>query len=423
MLNNTTSSNNEQESYMLNNLIGTKVVLHGKKIGVLRDIVAKENGALPRVTHFFVYRPFGNSSLLIPWENIRSVTLDEIVINIPDIKTYEHEPDEMFIRLKDQILDKKVLDTEDRDVDVVYDIRLVLINNNLYVSDVDISRTGLLRRIGLEWIGKIIDKTPDSSKIISWKYIQSLPTPLGRFTGDVKLKVLKEKLSQIHPVDLADILEELDYKQRIAVFEELDTNKASATLEEIDPKAQRELISALKKEKIAQLLTHMTSGQAADILSVLPYTEVRPILNLMEDRHVNKIKAIMEKQEEEVINFSTSRFIKFHPSVTVGEVRGNYQTIAKGKRIIMYIYLVDEKEKLLGVVDIKELLLADENKKLIDIKIPTIISLKPNSSLKTALNVFERYFYRALPIVDHHGKILGVISYRDLKSLQHRFLE
>ncbi|OGG11558.1 hypothetical protein A2Z00_04970 [Candidatus Gottesmanbacteria bacterium RBG_13_45_10] len=423
MVNDTQGVTPQQESYMLNDLIGTKVLLHGKKIGVLNDILVRENGSLPVVTHFLVSRPFGNPSLLIPWDNIRVLTVDEIVVNILDIKEYEREPDISLIKLKDHILDKKVLDIEDRDIDVVYDIRLVSLNNQLLISDVDTSKTGLLRRVGLGWLANKLSNSTDKNKIISWKYIQPLSAPLGRFKGDVRLNIFKERLAEIHPVDLADILEELDFKQRAEIFGELDTQKASDTLEEIDPKSQRELVASLNKERIVQLLTHMTAGQAADILSVLPYSEVRIILHLLDKQHVHKIKSIMNKQEEDIENYATSRFIKFPPDMSVEEARNKYYQAAKDKKVVMYLYITDDKDKLLGVVDIKRLLRAARHKKLKDIEVSNVISLTPKSTLRQALHLFERYDYRAIPIVDRYGTMLGVVPYRDLKRLKHRFLE
>ncbi len=423
MVNDTQGVTPQQESYMLNDLIGTKVLLHGKKIGVLNDILVRENGSLPVVTHFLVSRPFGNPSLLIPWDNIRVLTVDEIVVNILDIKEYEREPDISLIKLKDHILDKKVLDIEDRDIDVVYDIRLVSLNNQLLISDVDTSKTGLLRRVGLGWLANKLSNSTDKNKIISWKYIQPLSAPLGRFKGDVRLNIFKERLAEIHPVDLADILEELDFKQRAEIFGELDTQKASDTLEEIDPKSQRELVASWNKERIVQLLTHMTAGQAADILSVLPYSEVRIILHLLDKQHVHKIKSIMNKQEEDIENYATSRFIKFPPDMSVEEARNKYYQAAKDKKVVMYLYITDDKDKLLGVVDIKRLLRAARHKKLKDIEVSNVISLTPKSTLRQALHLFERYDYRAIPIVDRYGTMLGVVPYRDLKRLKHRFLE
>jgi magnesium transporter len=321
-----------QESYFVNDLIGMKILFHGKKIGVLKDIIASETDTLPIVTHLFVSRSFGNPSLCIPWENVRAMTQKEIVVRITGIQEFEGEPDETSIRLKDQVLDKKVIDTEDRDVDVIYDVRLIRVNSHLFVSDVDTSTIGLLRRIGFGWLVNILKKTPQYPKMISWKYIQHLSTPLGRFRGDVKLNVLKETISDIDPVDLADILEELDYKERVTIFEHLDTQQASETLEEIDPKSQRELVSQLKKERIVQLLTYMTAIQAADIISVLPHAEARTLLTLMEPRHVKKIKAIMNRQEEDITNFATTKFISYPPGMTVAEAKKEYYHAAKTKK-------------------------------------------------------------------------------------------
>jgi magnesium transporter len=412
-----------QESYYVNDLIGTKVVFHGKKIGTLRDIIATETETLPVVTHLYVSRLFGSPSLLIPWKNVRAMTRQEIVVHISSVQEYEGEPEDVSIKLKDQVLDKKVIDTEDRDVDVVYDVRLVRVSNRLFVSDVDTSNVGLLRRIGLEWLNRIFNKTPQRSKMISWKYIRHLSTPLGRFRGDVKLNVLKETLSEIDPVDLADILEELDYKERVAIFEHLDTEQASETLEEIDPKSQRELISVLKKERIVQLLTYMTAGQAADIISVLPHAEARTLLKLLEPRHVKKIKAIINRQEEDITNYATTKFIAYPPAMTVGDARKGYYQAAKNKKVVMYLYIVDAAGILRGVVDIKELLRGREKTQLEDIETNRVITLKPKSTLKQALTLFERYDYRAIPIVDQNRKIVGVVPYRDLKKLKHRFFE
>ena len=127
-----------------------------------------------------------------------------------------------------------MLDIEDNEVEVVYDIRMTYTNGALFVTDVDLSRYGLLRRLGLKWLADLIyrPKEKGNPDIISWKYIQTLPENIDSFKGNVKLTVLKERLHDIDPVDLADIIEELDPSQRAAVFHELNVEHASDTLEE-----------------------------------------------------------------------------------------------------------------------------------------------------------------------------------------------
>jgi Mg/Co/Ni transporter MgtE len=322
-------------------------------------------------------------------------------------------------------MDKKVLDIEENEVEVVYDIRLVLRNKKFYVTDVDTGRVAMLRRLGLRPLSKILYPSADerAEQMISWMYIQPLPSHIGSFKGDVKLKVLKETLADIHPVDLADILEELDHDQRVMVFSSLDNEQASDTLEEIEPSIQRDIISSLNKEKVVQLLNDMTPGQAADVLSVLPHADTHTFLAAVNPENARKINAILEKQEEKVINYTTQKILKFPPETTVEYVQNDYPNHARGKDVIMYIYVVDQQDTLLGVIDLKELLQADDRALLKDVMVENVISLSTESTLKEASQSFARYDFRALPVTDEHSRLVGVIPYRDVMNLTHHFLE
>jgi magnesium transporter len=411
--------------YLLSELLGTKVFLHEKKIGSLSDVIIVETGKLPEVRYFVVTRPFGDPSLLIPWERVLSLEPQKLLIDIHEIKKFEGTPPEDAILLRDHILDKKVLDTEDAEVEVVYDIRLVERNLKLYVTEVVTSKAARLRRLGFGFLSGIFapQEDPDDSGVISWMYVQPLPSHISSFKGDVKLKVLKETLADIHPVDLADIIEELDHEQRVMVFSSLENEHASDTLEEIEPIVQREIISSLNTEKVVQLINDMTPGQAADILSVLPSSEARIILESLNPENAKKIQSIIGKQEEKVINYTTRKFLKFSPQTTVEYVQNDYPRHARDKDVIMYIYVVDDQDVLVGVIDLKELLQADDRALLKDIMIENVISLNTESTLKEASQSFARYDFRALPVTDEKNRLVGVIPYRDVMNLTHHFLE
>ncbi|MDA8086138.1 MAG: PRC-barrel domain-containing protein [Nitrospiraceae bacterium] len=195
--------------YFLSDIIGTKIfTAGGRKIGKLRDIAIREDERLPVVTHFIVKRPFGARPLLIPWAKVVEVNPGKIVAGIESAGPYEGEPDPSQVLLNDHVLDKKVLDLDDNEIDVVYDIKLVLRNRVLYVTDVDFSRYALFKRLGLKPVMKLFlgGTALMKKETLSWSYVQPLPEDIGRFRGNVKLKVLKEKLPEIHPVDMADIL-------------------------------------------------------------------------------------------------------------------------------------------------------------------------------------------------------------------------
>ncbi len=414
-------------SFFGSEIIGRKVVSKGKQIGKLEDIIIFETETIPEVTFFIIGRPFGYQSLLIPWKQIAEITNDEIIIDIENVEKYEKEPIPSQVLLKDHIMDKKVLDMDDNELEVVYDVKLVMSNNKLYVTEVDSSKYGFLRRLGLKWLANFIYSLASKIKTdtIPWTYVQPLPENIGSFKGNVKLKVLKEKLLDIHPADLADILEELAPDQRLAIFSELDMEHASDTLEEIEPRVQRDLISSLEKEKAVELISDMTPGQAADILAILPASESEEILDLIakdDKESAQKIEFILEKQDEKILNFATSHFFKFSPETTVKEALEEFHNSAKDKDVIMYIYVADKEDKLIGISDLKELLQAEPEDTLEKIMTTHVISLTTESTLMDASKLFTRYLFRAIPIVDEEEKILGVVPYRDIMNLKHRFI-
>jgi CBS domain-containing protein len=409
----------------LSAIMNAPVLRDGRKLGTLADLVIVETAKVPEVRSLYVTRSFGYPSLLIPWEKVVDVTGSGVDIALEDVRPYEAVPADDAILLRDYVMDKKVFDLEENEVEVVYDIRLALRNRKLYVTDVDTGKAARLRRLGLSSLAKIFyaSEGERAEQLISWMYIQPLPTNISSFKGDVKLKVLKEKLAEIHPVDLADMLEELDHDQRVMIFSSLDNEHASDTLEEIEPNVQRDIISSLNREKVVQLINDMTPGQAADILSILPASEAHTILEALNKENGKKIQSIMEKQEEKVIHYTTQKFLKFSPETTVEYVQNDYPRHARGKDVIMYIYVVDARDTLLGVIDLKELLQADDKALLKDVMVENVISLSTESTLKEASQDFARYDFRALPVTDENNRLAGVIPYRDVMNLTHHFIE
>ncbi|WP_321506239.1 magnesium transporter MgtE N-terminal domain-containing protein [uncultured Methanoregula sp.] len=415
----------QDREYLMSTLIGVRVYLGQKKIGRLSDMMIIETGKLPEVKNLIITRPFGDPALLVPWDRVKTLEPGRCEIDLAELKKYETAPPEDAILLFDHILNKKVLDMEDAEVEIVYDIHLINRNGRLYVTEVDTSRSARLRRLGLGFLSGILypQEDPKDTGVISWMYIQPLPPQISSFRGDVKLNILKDKLADIHPVDLADILEELDHDQRVMVFASLEHEQASDTLEEIEPQVQRDIISSLTTEQVGRLLNDMTPGQAADILSVLPSSEAHEILEALNKDNAKKIQAIIGKQEEKVIHYTTQKILKFLPETTVGYIENDYPRHARGKDVIMYIYVAEKDDTLLGVIDLKELLQADDQALLKDIMIENVISLSTESTLKEASQVFARYDFRALPVIDDKNHLAGVIPYRDVMNLTHHFVE
>ena len=420
------STNSQPERvFFLSEVMNAKVLLNDKKIGKLLDLIITNKYKVAEVTHVVVSRPFGYPSLMVPWDNVSSFSEKEITIDVDEVEKFACKIPEGFILLRDYILDKKILDLEDTDVEVVYDIKMVMTKSKLFITDVDPSKNARFRRLGLDRFANRIQKKNDKSneELIPWFYVQPLPHNIGSFTGDLKLKVLKEKLNDLPPVDIVEILEELDHEQRLTVINQLEAEHASDTLEEIGPNMQREIISSMKKETVADLIDRMTPGQAADVLSVLTLEDRTAIMKLMDAENLDKIESILEKRQDTILNLTTQKYLKAQPDETVETVQDEYPKRAKGKDEIMYIHVTDGSNKLLGIIDVKELLQADDEALLKDIMNKNVITLKKESSIGEATKMFSRYGFRSLPVIDKDNKIVGVVRHRDVAKLTLHFLE
>ena len=409
-----------EREFFLSEILGRRVFLRTEQVGRLGDMVIVETGKIPEVSHFVVERSFGYPALLVPWQKISLISNTEIVIDDTDAAAYEGAPAPGSILLKDHILDKKILDMDDHEVEVVYDVKLILQGDKLYAGEVDFSRYRLLRRMGLKKVANFFQRHHEESATVSWLYVQPLPEHIGSFSGHVKLNVLKENIHDIHPVDLADILEELDSNQRLALFNELEPEHASDTLEEVEPRVQRELIGAMEKERAAELISDMSPAQAADVLAALPTDEADELLTLMDQENVPKVQQIIDKHDENILLYATTEFLKQPPITLAKDVIDSYRQLARDKEVVMYVYVTDDNGLLLAVVDVRELIMADDDQTLAEIMTDNVIALSPEDTLRDAIEMFERYGFRAMPVSDEEDRILGVVSYRNIRGLTPR---
>jgi magnesium transporter len=421
-MNGSNSENPRERDYLLSDLIKRPVIMVDEKLGRLSDLVIEDKDIVAEVTHVVVSRSFGRPPLYIPWREVATVTGRSVITRpLPDIAALEKPPVQAVL-LRDYIIDKKVLDVEGRELEVVYDATLAMGANHLIVIGVDLSRRALLRRMGMRWLASLIGGHHEEDQV-PWDLVEPLPENLGSFAGDIKLKVVKAEVAKMPPVDVARILEALSLDQRMEVFNGLETEDASDTLEELDPKAQRDLIAAMSLKKAAILIDKMTPGQAADVLAVLPRIKAKPLLELLDKVLAAKVQEILETQEEKLANYITGHFMKASMDYNVTEARRSYQKIEPPKAGRSYLYVVDGEDRLKGVITAAELLMADDEAVLKDMITDTPVTLETDSSLNEARKMFERYDFRALPIVDAEGRLLGVVPYRDVMDLEHHYVE
>lgn len=410
-----------ESEFYLSEVLGRRTFIGRERIGRLADFAIVETGRLPEVTHVVIGRSFGYPDLTVPWDKVLLISNHEVAIDVnpAEIEQFASPPAGHAILLRDHILDKKILDMDDHEVEVVYDVKLAFQSGKLYAAEVDFSRYRALRRLGLNKLAKIMAARNEEARV-SWMYVQPLPQQLGSFEGNIKLKVPKQNLSEIHPVDLADILEELEGGQRVALFNALEPEHASDTLEEVEPRVQRQLVHAIDKHRAAQLISEMSPVQAADVLAILPRDEAEQILKLMDAELALRVEHIVEEHDEQILNYGSQELIKLPPSTAAAEVLSRYRDLARDKDVVMYVYVTEPDGTLKGVVDIREIVAAEPGQRLQDVMTEHVIALPKDATLRDAVALFDRYNFRALPITDEHERLLGAVSFRDVRSLRPR---
>ena len=311
------------------------------------------------------------------------------------------------------LLDRQIVDIEGAKVLRVNDLQLRRRNGQLILSKVDVGLKSLLRRAGLyravaaslRWFfGYTL---PD--KFIAWRLVQ----PVG--SSDIlQLKFSQARFSRLHPADLADIIEDLDRPEQARVFRALDIDTAADVLEEADPKVQVQLIQHLTTEKASDVLEQMSPSKATDLLQDLEDPHVQTLLNEMEPDAAQDVRSLLVHDEETAGGIMTTSFFSQQPQVTADQAMVLLRQEAPDLDVIYYTYVTDTDGRLLGALNLRELLTMDRNAVLETVMVRRVVAASLDDKISDIAELFAKYGLRALPVVDQEGRIQGVIRFKAL---------
>ncbi|MCX7634461.1 MAG: CBS domain-containing protein [Syntrophales bacterium] len=320
------------------------------------------------------------------------------------------------LRLKEAFMDKQIVDTHGAKVRRVNDLQFLIARSSLHLVHVDVGFRGLMRRVGLErtmdWLLRAFFDYTLPDQFISWKYVQPIASP-----DLLRLNITQERLSQLHPADLADIIEDLDIRQRSAVFQSLDVETAAETLEETDPKIQVSLIADMDAAEASDIIEEMSLSDAADLLGDLPKEKAEVILQEMEEEIAEDVKELLALPEETAGGLMTTAYLHFPPQVTAGEAMEVLRRQAEEMDFIYYLYVVDEGERLLGMMSLRDILAAPPERPLAKLMDRRVVSVRIDEDKEEVAECFVKYGLMAIPVLDREGRIKGVIQFRDLLEL------
>ncbi len=383
----------------------------GNRIGKLTDLVFSVSEPYPEAVGIYLEHGWGKPTTFIPWSKILRVEEDAIFVQpLADGVSYPPFVDQPgWILLDKHLMGRTIVDMDDRRVEVVNDVHLLEARRRLLLVHVDISFGGFLRRLGL---GKLRWVKDD---FISWKYVQPLSLEDATATDKVSLSVTHRQLVELPSEDLADILEELPGEEQEALFSALDSEKAAETLAEAEPRAQRQIIATLRKERARTIFSEMTILQLAGLFSVLPHDNVSELMGLLPEEQAQRVRAILSEREATAQGMMSSEYLAMSKETSVGEALSTIRQSRMEPGDISCIYITEGDRRLLvGVVDLRELVLAEDHATLGEIMASPVVTAEADDVQDDLAEMFAKYHYRMLPVVDEHDNLLGVIQYNDI---------
>src|SRR3984957_2625507 len=325
-------ANNGQEC-SLTLLEGTPVVdADGQMRGRVADIAVGTGQDAGRVLAIVVKSARGREYIDIQALSLTEAGGLEMAAGVEPMAANQNEN---TLLLRQDLLDRQIIDVHGRKVVRVNDVDLrwqaVERGTPLQVTQVEVGLRGATRRMlkGLlpaARIAAIASRIP--ARVIPWEFVDVIEVDPAR---RVRLKIEHARLAQMHPADIADILEELAPAEREAVFQTLDEETAAEALEEVEPKLQRALLAPLDSEGAADIVEEMDPDAAADLLAELPEAHSDAILDSMQPEERQEVEELLEFREDSAAGYMTTDFVAVSPEAR-SPMRWRLCAISRGIR-------------------------------------------------------------------------------------------
>ncbi len=333
-------------------------------------------------------------------------------------------PSDGLLLLKRDLLDQQIIDIHGRKVVRVNDVELesTPVNGHLLISvvAVDVGARGAVRRLAKGMVPSfslraLLERIPP--RVIPWQFIDLLETDPAR---RVKLKIAYQGLAQMHPADIADIVEDLAPAERESVFETIDEEVAAEALEEIDPDIQVSIVESLDKDRAADIVEEMDPDAAADLLGDLAQKHSDEILQEMQPEERHEVTQLLEFGHRTAAGRMTTEFISVPETAVVDDAIEALKQFEGSREALATIYLTGPALKLVGIVPLVKIAVSSPAIQLSELSEP-FIACAPDTPQDEVAALFDKYNLITLAVVDEHGRIAGIITADDvITMLRHK---
>lgn len=384
--------------------------LEGERVATVKDVIVRlgedDHPPVMGLVARFGRREFFLSRWRITELNEQGARLNSDKLNLKPFVRREGE-----VLLARDVLDKQLIDVDGKRVVRVNDVQLIEAAGELRVTGADVSLQGLYRRLAPG--GFFGTRKP--VEVLDWADVGYLATD----AATVQLKSSSGKLARLHPVEIARLAEALSYHHGFEVVESLDDETAAETLEEMPAERQARILGTMNEERAADILEWMSPDEAADVLGDLPEDKAEELLGLMEDEEQADVAELLPYEDDTAGGLMTTEFVTLPHQLTVGEALARLREMAETPNMIYYLYVVEAEEswKLMGVIALRSLILADPAMPLADVMRTEFQRAHPDETASEVAQRIAEYNLLALPVMDETGDILGIITVDDAMEI------
>lgn len=407
-----------EEVLFLSELLGVNVYdLKGRDIGTLRDAAVVPLIHPVRLDRYLVGA--GPAWLSIRYDQVQSI--DTTGIHLKDEHLRPYHSDEYMLRMVRDLLDQQIIDAQGRKVVRVNDITFLKECENgsdvLHILEVDIGLRSILRRllrgiVPAAAIRRVQTRIPAHS--IRWEFCNILEADPQR---RVRLNISNKLLEDMHPADLADIVEDLGHEDRAAIFDTMDSESAAELLTEVEPELQTQIIESLNAEKAAEILEEMEPSEAADLLNELEEERSEEILDEMEQEDKEEVQELLDFRDDTAGGLMDTGYLALPVEATVEQARQELRKDEEVLEDLHTIFLTDAGNRLRYSVPLAKIFFAAGDTPLKELAADPLLSVASDEKLDRIAEMFDKYNLLALPVVDDHQALIGVITVDDVVAL------
>ncbi len=238
---------------------------------------------------------------------------------------------------------------------------------------------------------------------------------IKKLLEEKKTGELKELVGNLHPADFSELAEELSPEEIIQIFRNIkDQETVAEYISELPTELQSNLLAAMSRQQASEILKEMDTDEAVDLLTEIPPEDSRQLLDLLPREEADEIEELMKYEENTAGSVMNNEYVTLPEDLTAEQAIEHIRKMSPEAEMIYYVYVLDQRKRLIGVLSLRDLIVAEPRKNISQIMEEDVISVLDTEDREVAARIISDYDFLAIPVINKQGKMVGIITVDDI---------